>query len=48
MTYASLVVYALTTLSDELAVRLHVTLLEVVGELVKVLVVREECVGLGT
>lgn len=41
-TYTGLVVDALAALSDELPVRLHVALLEVVRELVKVLVVREE------
>jgi hypothetical protein len=47
-TYAGLVVDALAALGDELAVRLHVALLEVVRELVHVLVVREERVGLRT
>ena len=39
-TYAGLVVDALAALGDELAVRLHVALLEVVRELVQILVIR--------
>lgn len=46
-TYASLVVHTLTTLGDGLSVGLHVSLLEVIGELVEVLVVREERMRLG-
>ena len=45
-THAGLVVHPLTSLGDGLAVRLHVSLLEVVRELVQVLVVGEEDVGL--
>ncbi len=45
-TYPSLVVYTLTALGDGLSVRFHVSLLEVVGELVEVLVVGEQRVGL--
>lgn len=47
-TYTSLVVNARAVLGHALAVRLHVTLLEVVGKLVEVLVVREEGLSLGT
>ena len=47
-TYAGLVVDALAVLGDGLAVGLHVSLLEVVGELVQVLVVRKERVSLRT
>jgi len=43
---ASLVINTLTTLCNELAVRLHVSLLEVIGELVKVLVIGEKQLGL--
>ena len=46
-TYARLVVHPLTSLGDGLAVRLHVSLLEVVRELVQILVVRQERMGLG-
>jgi hypothetical protein len=45
-TYAGLVVDALAALGDELAVRLHVALLEVVRKFVQVLVVRKEGVSL--
>ena len=46
-TYTGLIVDALATFSNELAVRLHVALLEVVREFVHVLVVREQRVRLG-
>ena len=46
--YTSLVVHTLTTLGNELAVRLHVSLLEVIGEFVKILVVGEKKLSLGT
>lgn len=44
---ARLIVDPRAVLGDELAVRLHVALLEVVGELVEVLIVGEERLGLG-
>ncbi len=46
-THPSLVVDARAVLGDALAVRLHVTLLEIVGKLVEILVIREERLGLG-
>jgi len=46
--YTGLVVHTLTTLGNELAVRLHVSLLEIIGEFVKVLVVGEKKLSLGT
>lgn len=42
-----LIVDAVPVLGDEFPVGLHVALLEVVGEFMEVLVVGEECVGLG-
>ena len=48
MTYTGLVIHALTTLGDELSIRLHVPLLEVIGELVKILVVGEKELSLST
>jgi hypothetical protein len=47
-TYTSLVVHTLTAFGNELSVRLHVSLLEVIGELVEVLVVGEKKLSLGT
>ena len=46
-TYTGLVVDTLTALGNELSVRLHVSLLEVIGKLVEVLVVGEKKLGLG-
>ena len=46
-THAGLKVHARAVLGHALSVRLHVTLLEVVGELLHVLVVRQERLGLG-
>jgi len=39
--HARLVIDTLTHLCDEFAVGLHITLLEVIGKFVKVLVIRE-------
>ena len=48
MTHTSLVIHALTALGDELSIGLHVSLLEVIGELVEVLVVWEKKLSLST
>lgn len=48
LTHSSLVVHSRAVLGDTLSVRLHVSLLEVVGELLHVLVVRKQSLGLGT
>lgn len=45
---ASLVIDSRAVLGNALTVGLHVTLLEVVGKLLEVLVVRQESLGLGT
>lgn len=45
---ASLVVDLRAVLGDALTVGLHVTLLEVIGKLLEILVVRQESLGLGT
>lgn len=46
--WASLVVDSRAVLGDALTVGLHVTLLEVIGKLLEILVVRQESLGLGT
>ena len=45
--YTSLVIHTLTSLGNELSVRLHISLLEVIGELVEILIVGEKKLSLG-
>ena len=47
-TYTGLVIHTLATLGNELPVGLHVSLLEVIGELVKILIVGEKELSLST
>lgn len=48
MAYTSLIIHALTTLGNELSIGFHISLLEVVGKLVKILVVGKKELSLST
>ena len=48
MTYPSLVIYSLAVLGDRLAIRLHISLLEIIRKLVEILIIRQQSQRLRT